>query len=246
MTRHLNDDACIDILSGALSREQAGELLDHTRACPQCEARFRAAAAEYETLSAQAADTLANPAEPPAIALAPRGRRVRRVRRIVAAAGVVAAAAAAVVLLLPKGPGAPPEYWLPAARESIDIRSLPDSGEEQLTDGLAAYDARRLDAALAALATARVSGPFEDIRRIYLASALAIDGRPDEALPVLDGVEVDALPQPWRSQAHWIRALALDASGREEDAVVLLEMLAAGDGDLAGRAAARLRELRSR
>ena len=68
------------------------------------------------------------------------------------------------------------------------------------------------------------------------ASALVREGRYERALSALDSLEIATLPQPYRDRARWERYLALDRSGRAEEAREVLTDLASRPGELAERA----------
>jgi len=97
----------------------------------------------------------------------------------------------------------------------------------ELARALAVYRSRDARLAASLLREARVSESHERLRKLYLASALALSGDAAQASAVLDGLDETAFPEPWRSQARWVGYTVACAVGD------------------AGGAERRLRELRS-
>jgi hypothetical protein len=78
---------------------------------------------------------------------------------------------------------------------------------------------------------------------LMLASAYANDGQPEDALRILELLELTTIPLPWRNRGHWIEYQSLRQLNSEPEARRLLETLAeASDevGAMARRELARL------
>ena len=134
---------------------------------------------------------------------------------------------------------APPDslFPLPGDPDEVALRATP---QEPLPGGVVeailAYGTGDLDRAVELLTATGAEGAPEAIRRVYLGSALARLGRPEEALDALAPASDGTLPEPWRGEAAWTRAIALREAGRAADATAALEDLVAGEGPLADRA----------
>lgn len=114
---------------------------------------------------------------------------------------------------------------------------------EELENGIGAYGEDRLDAAIPLLESAETDGVLDLVRRAYLGSALARSERWEEAIVALDDVVERPLPDPWRTEARWARAVALRETGRIDEARAALESLAAENGPASQRAAEALERL---
>jgi hypothetical protein len=132
------------------------------------------------------------------------------------------------------GPGADAEqYWLPLDRESMAFRAGPVPPDlEGFRAALAAYRERDAGRAVALLESAEVPENYTRLRDLFLASALTLDDRHDEALAVLGRLRIDRLPMPWRARAHWVSYTARRDGGRAEEAAALLDDLAARDDEI--------------
>lgn len=259
--RHLDGDECIDLLHGHLGPEDEARIVDHAATCPSCEEVFRDAVRAFE--SARATPGLVRDEEGRLVRELPARTAVRsdapaarptapprrswafRWRAAWAGIGLVGAVAAVLLLFLRSDEPRPADtasYWIPADREVVRLRAgiRLDEGIEA---GLRAYRERDTTTAIARLQDARTDGAYDVLRRIYLGSALLNDGRADEAAAALGDLSMFTIPEPWRSDARWILALALLESGREDQARTPLEALASGDGPLAERARTRLKEI---
>jgi len=223
---HATDDRLIDLAHGLLEPVESSACLAHLGRCAACEDRFRAIVGERARVAAEHALPLATS------------------RRRVFAAAVVAALLTTAVLLGIRRDAEPGRvaYWLPIEREEAVLRSEAesDSGAE-IGRGLVAY--RSHDAALAVrlLAAARVPQDHEPLRDLYLASALELDGRLAEAARVLDRLNVDTLPEPWRTQARWVDYRVARGLGDDGRAAALLGRLESAPGEI-GDLARRERE----
>jgi len=154
-------------------------------------------------------------------------------RRGFVAAGVGAAAVLVLAFLLYGSLVGPERYWLPLDREFMLLRAGPLPAElERFGAGLTAY--REHDAVRAAelLGSAEVPESYTRLRDLFLASALALEGRHADALDVLDRLRVERLPMPWRARARWVSYTALRDGGRVEEAASLLDDLATRDDEI--------------
>ena len=121
----------------------------------------------------------------------------------------------------------------------LDTHGEVFSGAEwtgRLASGLDAYRAGNWTAAATGLRQP-VDGPADELRRVLAASALALGGRPADAAAVLEASDLDALPEPLRSEARWTLAACLARTDRTEESAGLLERIVAeGSGPAAERA----------
>ena len=117
------------------------------------------------------------------------------------------------------------------------------TSSEDLAAGLEAYGDRDLEGAIDLLRSAEASGHLEEIRKIYLGSALAWNGAYPEAVSVLQEVSARTLPDPWGSEARWSLYVALKGSGWQRGADSLLHILSEESGEIGERARSRLREI---
>ena len=247
---HFDEDACLDLVHGLLRREEEEPLLAHARACTACQELVRSMAAEREQLRAQAAFMRSKSS---ARGQVRAGRWVDRWVDWITGAGRIpiprlalglGAAAIAIVVIstrLPMGgPSGSDEVrlqWLPEVSGTIvsrDPRS--EETDPELVAGLKAYAHHDAAGAIRQLEASRASGRTESLRLVYLGSALAWAGRYDEAAATLHGLDVESLPEPWRSETRWTLAMALRATGRMKGADSLLSTLATTEGDVGERA----------
>jgi len=247
---HLDEDACLDLVHGLLRREEEKPLLAHARACTACQELVRSAIAERERLRAQAGLMRSKSSARGKIRT---GRWVDRWVEWIPGAGRIpvprlalglGAAAIAIVVIstrLPMGgPSGSDEVrlqWLPEVSGTLvsrDPRS--EETDPKLVAGLKAYAHHDAAEAIRHLEASRASGRTESLRLVYLGSALAWDGRHDEAAATLRGLDVESLPEPWRSETQWTLALALRATGRMKSADSLLSTLATTEGAVGERA----------
>jgi hypothetical protein len=133
-------------------------------------------------------------------------------------------------------------WWIPVESQVLHSRSATAPADSSFAAGLRAYAERDAAAAIALLEAARTQEGWEDLRRVYLASALVHASQGDTALGILQGLDVQTLPQPWRDRAQWVRFQALQATGRHAEADSLLHGLI----DATGEVGAMARERRSR
>lgn len=234
---HLTRDTCMDLVTGLLPEPARGAALDHLRACPTCEARFRHVGADYEGVRARPApagwrrDTAPEEAPTP-VHLTPRPARsyLRIALPLALAAALFLVARAWWPRPAPPRAGAE-GYWIPITGELQQLRA-PGGEESDSTfwNGLAAYQAHDTARARALLEAARTPGGYDDLRRLYLASVLLNAGQATEALALLDVLRIETLPMPWREDATWMKYRALAALRRDTEADALLRRMAAWPG----------------
>lgn len=127
--------------------------------------------------------------------------------------------------------------WLPVPEPEIFQR---DSSSEEIdprfTEGLLAYRNHDAKVARRLLASARTTGPSEQVRRIYLGSSELQLGDPRAALATLRSVELAQVPDPWRGEAQWALALAYAGTGQASAADSLWRLLSSRPGELGERA----------
>ncbi len=267
---HFPEGRFIDLLSGLLSDDAAEQVFEHLVVCPACEDHFQALAADRNRLRASrslpdfarvaAVRTIRSAAravEPAAAGsgaqgrgpglrwrwvFSPSSRWVPRVAWMLGAAAVVTG----IVLLTDSRPALPPASaslpWLPSAADEVRLRGPEEPGpREALAEGLAAYDRRDFQRAAAVLQGAPASGDWDTIRRIYLGSALALNGQYPDAVSVLRVLPLRSLPSPWGTEGRWVLCVALRASGFVEGADSLLHALAEEPGEVGERARRGLR-----
>ncbi len=237
-TRHLTEDEVLDLLQDYLPREERERLLSHAADCEACEQMLRERVIEHERLRAT---------RPLPATATPWWRCLRAALTAPAypyGAAAIAAAAVLVILLWPRGgpPGSEQLTWLPVTEENIRFRWAPQEGIDSiLVAGLEAYETQDLERATRLLKDASAEGEMELIRKMYLGSALAWQGRYAEAVRILSEVSDPALPDPWGSEARWTLYVALRASGHESRADSLLRRLAEESGEVALRAREQLK-----
>jgi tetratricopeptide (TPR) repeat protein len=155
---------------------------------------------------------------------------------------MVAAAVVACLLLWPgqkANETASTPFWIERNLDEIAPRSGASS-QATLQQGLRAYEHHDAARAVELLEKAAGEEGMDEIRRLYLASALLHVGRADESIRLLDELEPMTLPPPWRGDALWTLHAALLQNGRSTAADSLLEQMA----DIPGKTGQRARELR--
>lgn len=236
---HITDDEFLDLVSGFLEGPARERVIAHASSCARCDARFLEISATHERGLARAAQVLVDAAE------APRANPFWRPSlALVAAAGVIVVATAVFLARPQPAPSsraarAPDPVWLPSAVLEGDRRSGGEALAESLViEGVKAYDRRDLVEAERLLRTPLPRGGSEWMRRLYLASALVEQGRDAEALPLLDTIHADLLPEPWNAEWGWTFFVALERQGLHARADSVLETLVKLEGDVGDRARA--------
>jgi hypothetical protein len=236
---HPDDEVLADLAMRVLPGNDARRALDHMASCPECETRFQRIAADWEQSAARAGElsgrTIRDIVARPSPSLADVLRRPVMRWAIGAAAVVVAA-----LILLPirtNGPETPGPTRLPLLTHDVLPRSvLPTDQNDALLEGLDAYARDDFRGAIDALQAVETTGPVEALRRVYLASAFVFEGQCDEAIEILEGVPLDAVPDPWSAEALWTQYIALSDCGRATDAERVLRDLAVYPGEPGERA----------
>jgi hypothetical protein len=230
--RHLDEDDCLSLVHGLVDDATKAESFAHARECDACAERLLTAAGDRERFRAR--EARARLREQP---------RVGAPWRWLALGGTLAAAALVASWFFQlQGPttrGAEGLGWLPDATSLLVTR---DSGSStsrgELEAGLQAYQRRDVKAARSLLSKSEASGRTEQLRRAYLASALAWSDDFAGAASALEGSSLESLPEPWRSECRLVLAISWQRTGRSAEADSLLSVLAAGDGSAAERARA--------
>ena len=235
-TPHLNDDTCTDIAHGLLPRRDTEMLLEHVEQCPDCESLLMSVVADVEGAAGRARPVRGQDGgwQLPASRPSPRLKRMNPAAWFSTRPWHVAAAAAAVLVIVavvmnpPRRPSddAPLTFRLLPNTELLETRGNVEGIDAGFWSGVEAYDAGDFERAAASLADLDLPVPYNRLRDVYLASALTLVERYEEALNVLDALHIDRLPQPWRDDARWIRYIALESVGNEKEASALLESLA--------------------
>ncbi len=249
--QHLSEDECLDLLHGLLPEERTAPLLRHVRQCAVCEGLLKARAGERERFRAAAERFLGALRARPRTAEETEESPIPLLERVLAgfrrpAVGLpVALGLAALTLAIclkpssrsPSRTHSISPAWLPPVTEFIEWREgIGDGPSTALSEGLDAYarhDARR---AADLLKNVPAAGRLEALRRVYLGSALALDGRLAEAADVMAPILTDGLPEPWGSETRWALWVALTQLKRTESADSLLAILVRESGDVGDRA----------
>jgi hypothetical protein len=230
---HVDDERCIELLSGLLPPPERERLLAHTARCVECEERLRLRGAERVRIEARAPEGYRSATQRPRF-------RPWPVPRWAAPAGLAAAACLVVVLVLSRSRSPIPQpAWLPAGDGVVDLRG--GGEDEALAAGIEAYARRDLDAAIDRLRAAKEAGSYEVARGIYLGSALVARGAFDEAADLLGRLPLQIAVEPWRSEARWNYYVALSGARRRAAADSMLRALAREPGVVGDRARAAQR-----
>jgi hypothetical protein len=249
LTRHITEDDCLDLLHGLLNEKQRDAALEHLGTCATCEQMFARHAAHEERVRARGNLTVRPDGsvvtEPRSAAGSPaetRGQtRVFPIRRYFRVAAVAAAAAAVILMFVLPGTLQPPDtpelHSLPAPGEQIYLRSDPgtDTGDA-LQSGIDAYTSGELQLTVELLGGATASGQKENLRRIYLGSALARLGDFEAAVGTLEPVPFHTVPDPWAGEGRWTLYVAYAATGQASEAEALLIELSREPGAFGDRA----------
>jgi len=156
---------------------------------------------------------------------------------------LAAAAVVVLVLMLPRAPEISTTLELqvlPSYSFQLESRDVPESrASNDLKAGLLAYDRREFRRAaqlLQRLETLDLDDVDQAVRQIYLGSALAWNGKHEEAVEVLRTVSFVSVPGEWGREAQWTMFVALEGAGREASADSLLQILAGKPGEIGQRA----------
>lgn len=199
--RHLSDARCADLVLGLAGADARAEADAHVRDCAMCRERLRSHAGATVRARVDAAAGV--------------GLRVVRPSRRAWGWGAAAAALVAVAALMLSRPAprtnAP--AWLSDPGDVVTMRAE-GSLDSALIRGLRAYAGHDLPGAIGALESASASGSAEQVRRLYLGHALLARGEAARAASVLETLDPNALPEPWRDEARRTLAEAWRRSGR--------------------------------
>lgn len=155
------------------------------------------------------------------------------------ALGMTAAVVVLLVILWPRQQEGPASSlrWIPTSSGGLQMRAAAEAAaSDQLAEGFDAYSAHDVARAIELLQGTEASGQLETHRRVFLGSALAMNGEYVEAVQVLTSVRARTLPDPWGSEARWTLYIALRESGQRVAADSLLRILASERGDVGDRA----------
>jgi hypothetical protein len=246
---HVSEDRLIDLLNGLAPEQDARESLVHVRGCALCENHLRMLVRERESLRARPAPRyVGGEIMLPRYDVVP-GRlgvlRSRRARWI----GAASIAAAAVVVFLATYLFQPStsdavDYWMPTPLRdvSMDMPGPPTP----LSMAMDAYEEHDPARALALLENVGQDRNETDamLRRLYQASALVNDDRPEEARQILDDLDVTRLPEPWRGRAGWVQYITLRKTAEDSRADQVLEELTQEPGEIGEMARKERQRLR--
>ncbi len=251
---HLDEDRCIDLLHGLLETPEVEAIASHVAQCVTCEALLRDCAAERERVRAQAAvrrSTLGG--DGVGASPAPRGADIRKIHGSEWRVLVPWAIAASILLIAGRGalrmfgdshgnaataritPG-----WIIAPHDGVANRDARSDSADVLVDrGLAAYEAHDVESAIRLLSAAKAEGEMDLVRIVFLASALTWKGDAESfaiADRLLASVAIDDLPDPWRGEALWTRAILLRQQNKASEADALLRALSSRTDGIGERA----------
>lgn len=256
---HIDGHACMDLLHGLMDPAEREQTFAHLAECPACEELLRSMCTEWErfraspNLSMNGAGVLVSEAVPQAPRECSEGGIAAGLRRLWQllnahtawvprryAVGLAVVALSLIVLLLPRGgdkEGSLRADWLLPMANDIRLREVGGIREDTLlANGLQAYERRETERAVELLSRAVAAGSLEVVRKMYLASALVHLGRHGEALPILESLRIERLPEPWSSEVAWTFYLALRAQKQRARADSVLHGLAESPGEIGERA----------
>jgi len=251
---HLTDDRCLDLLHGLLADAEVQAIAAHVATCPPCEGLLQASAAERERTRSRASGIRSPIAAVQGVGGGagptpggsggggtPRWRQAlpwALAASIVVAAGIFASDSFAPSGRIPTAK--PAAVWIELPRAGVSNREVrPSAADADVERGLAAYERHDVDAAIRILGSTTASGEMDIVRRVFLASALALGGRDDSiaaARQLLADIALDDLPEPWRGEALWTQCVVLFRSGEPTTADALLRELAKRDDAVGTRA----------
>ena len=252
---HLDEDRCLDLLNGLMSPEEKLKALAHMEGCVACESLVRARVSDWERSRSEIEEVTRRLRPEPNLSDmrtrdvgAPAGfgagiRAILRRRAVRVSVGVAAAALAVITaVMLFRGPAEGPQLdLLPDISADLRFRAeeAPPSGE--FVAGMAAYSKHDFVKAIALLEKAQVPPAHTNFKVLYLGSALAWDGRYDDAIAVLRPLVAETLPEPWGAGVLWTYFVSLHRSGDHARADSLADVLAQEPDALGERARRYLR-----
>jgi len=238
---HLTGDELLDLVLSLAESPVREASLNHLKSCPECSAALRSLVEARESASASVDDAMVRLGVLEPRAVPARGMSVRR--RLWWIAGAAAAVAAIALIVLMPWPRANSRLTaelrrLPTDVEFTKVRSATTLDRDpHLLKGIRAYGQARDDRAVAELERARPAAEEEPVRRVYLGSALAFQGRYQQAVEWLSPLRESVIPDPWGAEARWTLCVALYGAGHRSAADSLLNVLS--QVDEAGRNRAR-------
>jgi hypothetical protein len=241
---HVDDEVLADLTMRLLSGDEAQAALDHMATCRACEMRFQQIAGEWERSAALAGPVPDRTIESSKHHDTTATLSFKRFWRKPVGRWMIGTAAAviAALMLIPMrmgGPGIPAPTKLPPLTRDVLPRSVLSTDQnDTLLRGLDAYARDDFASAVDALREVEATGPVDALRRVYLASALVHEGQCKEAIEILDGVPLDAVPDPWSAESKWTQYVALTECGRQADAEKVLRELSRHPGEPGERARA--------
>lgn len=239
--RHPAPDMLLDLAADLLPDAERPPVLDHLKACAECEDSFRSivmsieqgrAAAEAGVFVAAAADRVPVPLP-------------SRYLRWTAAAPLAAAAVLAFALIWPHA--SQPNlnfHTLPVPDVELRQRDASSVDDPVLTSGFEAYVLGDYARAADLLEDAAPTSELQPVRDVYLGSALAQSGRLPDARNVLESLSARTLPDPWGSEARWTLCVTYAKLGEQARADSLLTDLATESGEVGDRARNALQQRR--
>lgn len=239
---HLTGDELLDMVLGLSESPVRETLLKHLKSCPQCSAALRNLVEARESASASVDEAMVRLGVLEPRAVAARGMSGRRPSWW--QAGTVAAVAAIALIVLIPWPRASSPLTaelrrLPTDIEFTKVRSATTLDRDpHLLKGIRAYGEALDGRAVAELERARPAAEEEPVRRVYLGSALAFQGRYQQAVECLSPLRESVIPDPWGTEARWTLCVALYGAGHRNAADSLLNVLAQVDEAARNRARA--------
>jgi len=240
---HPDADTWLDFLHGLLEPAEQERVLGHLETCGTCEDEFRRTAASHAR--GRAAVSRLGAAAPPPRALKTRGTMRRfPAWRLTAAAAILALAVGIPVSRRTSERAAPvlePAPKLPAPKLRGAIRGLVSTAADSgVVRGIEAYNQGDL-ARARELLLPDTDGLMEPARRLYLGTVLLELGDATGARDVLQTLDYERIPEPWKSESRWTLARALGNAGNRTASDSLLRVLASEEGEVAERARRALR-----
>ena len=247
---HLDEDRCLDLLNGLMSPEEKLKALAHMEACPACESLVRARVSEWERSRSEIEEVIGRlrvegnlgAVRTPAIGFLGRlgaGLRTGFRRRLIRVSVGLAAAALAVFIArtVSRDPAGGPQLdLLPDISADLRFRADETAPSGEFAAGMAAYNKRDFAGAVELLRKAQVPAAQTTFKDVYLGSALAWNGRYDEAIAVLQPLVTETLPEPWGAGVLWTYFVSLHRSGDHARADSLAEELSQESDALGERA----------
>lgn len=239
---HLTDDLCVDLLQDLLPSPVREQALAHAKECVDCEEMFRLHVADVELARATEAPPVLATSSRTASAPSLWSRALRALDNLMPrpAWGALAAGAAALVIWfqVAPSPDTASPYWIGEESTTLATRSVAAVNNEEVRAGIRAYHEGDAQQAIELLNSTEEVGGIEDLRMIYLASAFLNVREAASAAQVLNDLEIDPLPQPWRDHARLVQALAWEQTGETALAQEMFTKLAERSdeiGDVARR-----------